>query len=75
MIIAIDPVVRDFILYCAQRQGSPTWPGIYDEMCRVAGQRLYQGLGYAELRSRGLSFSLSNIEDTIRKVDAVTTGN
>jgi len=68
---AINPVIRDFILYCAQRQGN-AWPAIYDEMCRVAGRRLYQGLGYAELRSLGLSFSLTRISETIRTVDAVT---
>ena len=68
----INPVVRDFILYCARRQGK-AWPAIYDEMCWVAGRRLFQGLGYAELRSLGLSFSLARIPETIRTVDAVTT--
>jgi len=70
----VDPIVRDFILFCLQRQGKD-WPALYDEMCRVAGQRLFRGLGYTELRKRGLSFSLSNIDDTIRLVDTVASSN
>lgn len=67
---AVNPVVRDFILFCVQRQGQE-WPALYDEMCRVAGRRLFRGLGYAELKKLGLSFSLTSLEDTIRMVDAV----
>ena len=67
----LNPVVRDFILFCIQRQGKE-WPALYDEMCWVAGHHLFRGMGYDELRSLGLSFSLTNIEDTIRMVDTVT---
>ena len=67
----LNPVVHDFILFCIHRRGKE-WPALYDEMCWVAGRRLFAGLGYAELRRLGLSFSLTNIEDTIRMVDAVT---
>ncbi len=66
----LNPVARDFILFCIQRQGKE-WPALYDEMCWVAGQRLYRGMGYDELRRLGLSLSLTNIEDTIRMVDTV----
>jgi hypothetical protein len=66
----VDPVVRDFILFCVQRQGKE-WPALYDEMCWVAGRRLFRGLGYTDLRKLGLSLSLTSIEDTIRMVDAV----
>jgi hypothetical protein len=66
----VDPVVRDFILFCVQRQGNK-WPAIYDEMCWVAGRRLFRGLEYADLRKLGLSLSLTSIEDTIRMVDTV----
>ncbi len=66
----VDPVVRDFILFCIQRQGKE-WPALYDEMCWVAGRRLFRGLGYTDLRKLGLSFSLTSIEDTIRMVDTV----
>jgi hypothetical protein len=41
-------------------------------MCWVAGHRLFMGLSYSDLRRLGLSFSLTNIKDTIRMVDAVT---
>lgn len=68
----VDPVVRDFILFCVQRQGKE-WPALYDEMCWVAGRRLFRGLGYADLRKLGLSLSLTSIEDTIRMVDTVAT--
>ena len=66
-----DPVIRDFILFCIQRQGKQ-WPALYDEMCWVAGRRLFRGLGYTDLRERGLSFSLTSIDDTIKVVDTVT---
>jgi hypothetical protein len=68
----VDPVVRDFILFCVQRQGKE-WPALYDEMCWVAGRRLFRGLGYTDLRKLGLSLSLTSIEDTIRMVDTVAT--
>jgi len=68
----VNPVARDFILFCVHRHGKE-WPVLYDEMCWVAGRRLFRGLGYAELRKLGLSLSLNNIEDTIRMVDIITT--
>jgi len=68
---APNPVARDFILFCVQRNHKE-WPALYDEMCRVAGRRLFRGLGYAELREAGISLGLTRIEDTIRLVDAVT---
>jgi hypothetical protein len=71
---SIDPIVRDFIIFCLRRQGRG-WPALYDEMCWVAGQRLFRGLGYTELRKRGLSFSLANIDATIRLVDTVAASN
>jgi hypothetical protein len=70
----IDPVVRDFILFCIQRQGK-AWPALYDEMCWVAGRRMFQGLSYGDLRRLGLSFSLTSIADTIRMIDAVIANN
>jgi hypothetical protein len=39
-------------------------------MCRVAGQHLYQGLGYGELRTMGLSLSLDSVDETLDMVDA-----
>lgn len=70
----ISPKLRDFVLFCAQRR-SPEWPAIYDEMTRVAGGRLFQGLGYKDLRELGLSFSLSGMDKTIQLVEEVTSGN
>ncbi len=68
----LDPLARDFILFCVNRKGRE-WPALYDEMCRVAGRRLFRGLGYNELKTRGLSLSLTKIEDTVRLIDMVTT--
>ena len=67
----LNPVARGFILFCIHR-GDNEWPALYDEMCWVAGHRLFQGLGYAELRKAGLSLGLTNIEDTISMVDTIT---
>lgn len=66
----VHPQVAGFILYCT-RDGKK-WPALYDEMCRVAGQGLYQGLHHKELRRLGLSFGLNHIEETIEIIEAVT---
>jgi hypothetical protein len=71
---AVDPLVRDFILFCVQRQGNK-WPALYDEMCRVAGRRLFKGLGYTDLRKLGLSLSLASLEDTAKLVDSVAASS
>ena len=69
----LHPIIRDFILFCRHRKPKREWPALYDEMCWVAGHRLFRGLGYSELRQMGLSFALTNIDDTIRLVDTVTS--
>jgi len=66
----VHPQVTGFILYCAR--GGNQWPALYDEMCRVAGQGLYQGLHHKDLRKLGLSFGLNHIEETIEIIEAVT---
>ncbi len=66
----LNPVAREFILFCVHRCGEG-WPALYDEMCWVAGHRLFHNMGYTELGKMGLSFGLYDIEDTIRMVDAV----
>jgi hypothetical protein len=70
----IPPKLRDFVLFCAQRR-SAEWPAIYDEMTRVAGGKLFCGLGYSELKQLGLSFSLSSMDKTIQLVKQVTSQN
>jgi hypothetical protein len=66
----IDSRLAGFILYCARERRE--WPQLYDEMCRVAGQGLYKGLRYRDLRRLGLSLGLHHIDDTIQLVEAVT---
>ncbi len=47
----------DFIAFCFARR-AVGWPQLYDEMCQVAGSRIFRGLGYEELREAGLDFTL-----------------
>ena len=63
----LDPELRDFILFCVERRGGE-WPTLYDEMARAAGQRLFRGLGHAELRQMGLSLNLDSLDETIQIV-------
>ncbi len=66
----IDPVARDFVTFCVRRHGKE-WPALYDEMCWVAGHRLFRGLSYDDLRRVGLSLSINAIENTIKIVDSI----
>jgi len=50
------------------------WPDIYDEMVNVAGQRLFRGLGYNELKCMGLSFAASNATILKEIVDYFSRG-
>ena len=65
-----DFTLAGFVRFCASRRGNE-WPALYDEMCLVAGQRMYHGLGYVELKEKGLSLGLGDIEQTISKVDFI----
>ncbi len=67
----IAQVAIDFITFCFERRGAG-WPSLYDEMCYVAGNRLYRGLGYEELREAGLDFTLGGLGRTSRIVNEVT---
>jgi len=58
-------------LFCVERRGKD-WPGLYDEMARVAGQRLFRGMGHAELRQLGLSLALDRLDDTVQQVNQAT---
>ena len=67
----LEPKLRDFILFCIERRGAE-WPALYDEMARVAGQRLFNGMGYEELKELGLSLRVSGLDRTLRMVHQVT---
>lgn len=67
----IAQVAIDFITFCFERRGVE-WPFLYDEMCYVAGNRLYRGLGYEELTEAGLDFTLGGLGKTSRLVKEVT---
>lgn len=65
-----SPLIKDFILFCIERRGTE-WPALYDEMARVAAQRLFRGLGIAELREMGLSLALDSLDKTFELVKQV----
>jgi hypothetical protein len=60
----------EFIAFCVQRR-SANWPEIYDEICWVAGRRLFRGLGYVELSQAGLPLGLPYIGRLRRLVEQV----
>ncbi len=63
-------LAAEFIAFCLRRCPA-RWPEIYDEMCWVAGRRLFQGLGYAELSQAGLTLDLTTIGRLRRMVEQV----
>ena len=68
---SIAQVAIDFISFCFSRR-SVEWPLLYDEMCYVASNRLYRGLGYGELREIGLDLTLSGLVRTSQIANEVT---
>lgn len=57
--------LRDFVLFCFERR-PVAWPSLYDEMCYVAGHKLFRGMGYEELREAGLDFTLVGLHPLAR---------
>jgi hypothetical protein len=66
----VAQVAIDFISFCLSRR-AVDWPFIYDEMCYVASNKLYRGLGYEELREVGIDLALSGLVKTSRIVNEV----
>jgi hypothetical protein len=66
----VAQVAIDFISFCLSRR-AVDWQFIYDEMCYVASNKLYRGLGYEELREVGLDLALSGLVKTSRIVNEV----
>jgi hypothetical protein len=69
---SLAPELRDFILFCVDRRGAD-WPVLYDEMALVAGQRLFKGMGRAELEQLGLSLTLDRLDKTLELVRRVVS--
>lgn len=69
----IAQVAIDFISFCFSRR-QVEWPLLYDEMCYVASNKLYRGLGYEELREVGLDLTLGGLVRTSRIANEVTRG-
>ncbi len=70
--VSPNPQVRDFVLFCIERRGTE-WPSLYDEMARVAAQRVFKGLGIAELREMGLSLALDSLDKTYELVKQIVS--
>ncbi|HET8568089.1 MAG TPA: hypothetical protein VFM93_03765 [Candidatus Limnocylindria bacterium] len=67
----IGQLAVDFIAFCFRRR-AVEWPLLYDEMCFVAGNRLFKGLGYEELRDAGLDLTLVGTARASRLATEVT---
>ncbi len=67
----IAELAIDFITFCFARR-SVEWPLLYDEMCFVAGNRLFKGLGYGVLKEAGLDLTLGGTARTSRLASEVT---
>ena len=66
----VAQIAIDFISFCLSRR-AVDWPFLYDEMCFVASNKLYRGLGYEELREVGLDLALSGLVRTSRIANEV----
>ena len=60
----------EFVVFCFERRPVP-WPTLYDEMCYVAGHRLFRDMGYEELREAGLDFTLLGLPRVARLAQEV----
>ena len=60
-----ENTLRDFVVFCFERR-PVAWPSLYDEMCYVAGHRLFRGMGYEDLREAGLDFTLGGSQAMAR---------
>ena len=67
----IGQLAVDFVTFCFKRR-AVEWPLLYDEMCFVAGNRLFKGLGYEELRDAGLDLTLVGTAKASRLASEVT---
>ena len=64
-------LATEFVAFCLRRRPA-RWPEIYDEMCWVAGRRLFPGLGYEDLSRGGLFLDLHHAPDLQQLVERVT---
>jgi hypothetical protein len=61
----------EFIAFCYERNRRE-WPKLYDEMCHVASNRLYRGLGYDELKDAGVDLTFTGMTRLSRIAKEVT---
>lgn len=64
-------MAREFVRFCFERR-PVAWPLLYDEMCNVAGRRLFRDMGYEELREAGVDFTLTGLTQMANLAQEVT---
>ncbi len=65
-------MAREFVQFCFERR-PVSWPLLYDEMCNVAGRRLFRDMGYEELRQAGVDFTLGGLARMAHLAQEVTS--
>ena len=58
--VELSSEAADFVRFCYRRRRMG-WPDLYDEMCAVAGRRLYEGWGFEDLAEHGIGFGLAHL--------------
>ena len=61
----------EFVRYCYRRRGLG-WPELYDEMCATAARGGWRGMGYDQLATIGIGFSLRDMPMLIALASQVT---
>ena len=61
----------EFVRYCYRRRGIG-WPELYDEMCATAARGAWRGMGYEQLASIGIGFTLRDMPALIELASRVT---
>lgn len=61
----------EFVRYCYRRRGLG-WPELYDEMCATAARGGWRGMGYEQLASIGIGFTLRDMPSLIALASRVT---
>ena len=72
VLLDVNSEAAAFVRFCYERR-RVGWPELYDEMCSVAGRRLYEGWGPTELADRGIGFrieEMATLADLVRRVVA-----
>ncbi len=67
----VNTLAAEFVTFCLTRRAA-TWPEIYDEMCWVAGRRLFHGLSYEDLSREGVFLDLTHLAQLRHLVEQIS---